>query len=291
MEQEQQQQQPQQKTVSAARTLGSTGISIGTHLMLESLFDVTLYDESREFKKVSIKRFKKHVYNIYTIIRNILSSYNHQVPADFLMAAEFSNVLQEEIKLIAGMYSGSGCKPLIFYPNYDKLYKAYNIDKKDVETKSYQMHIAVRNFLRDYDSKTPIDCCNDKKTYKHTMDANTIITTHIGLDLFNKGNYYLMESHTGALKSKLEFSTKYRDFGETPADRLPWGEEFYFLLGDYTFVKGVPIRIKRELFNIAKKFQWNVKTAADAAAITLRRDFVVGPYLAHFSKQYSYLTI
>ena len=59
-----------------SRIVGSTNISIGTHLALETLFseDIGIYDNQRDFTKDNPDEYKYHIYNLYTIIRNILNS-------------------------------------------------------------------------------------------------------------------------------------------------------------------------------------------------------------------------
>ena len=60
------------------RTIGSSGISVGTHLMFEAIEEfssIKLFDDSREITKVSLNNYKAHVFNIYTVIRNIVNSY------------------------------------------------------------------------------------------------------------------------------------------------------------------------------------------------------------------------
>ena len=58
------------------RVIGSTGISIGTHLMLESLFtkDIDHFDKERVIpNELDINKYSYHIYNVITIARNIIN--------------------------------------------------------------------------------------------------------------------------------------------------------------------------------------------------------------------------
>lgn len=258
--------------------------------MLESLFDIEIYDATREYTKVKLESYDKHIYNIYTIIRNILGSYSDINPIEFITTSQFPTILQNEIKTIASLYGSTNCKPLIFYPNYEDLYKAYNKNKKNIETVTFKQHMAVRDFLKKYDKDVGIDVCNDKKSYKfpkELVSAKTLVTTHIGLDLFNHGDFKLLESHTGALKSRIEFPTKYRKYGQHDMSQYPWMEVLYFLLGDHVFVKTADLRTKNKVLAIFSQYKVNLKTDPARLAITLRQDTLVGQMLYGFFDQYT----
>lgn len=259
--------------------------------MLESLFDIELYDQSREFKKVKVDNYKYHIYNIYTIVRNIVGCYKKATEVTQILAdGNFSNLLATEIQTIAKLYSGHTCKPVLFYPDYTPLYKAYNMHKENIETATYKQHMAMRSFLANYNNKNKIDAIN-KKGYlipKEYAGHNTLLTTHIGLDLFNKGDFKLLESHTGALKSRSEFPTKYRTFGQTNFKNIPWCEELYFLLGDHCFVKTSPIKAKKNIVDMFNKLHVNLKTPAREVGAMLRRDITTGMFVGRFNPQYGY---
>lgn len=273
-----------------SRTLGATGLSIGTHLMLESLFDIEPYDASREFKKVKISKYKHHVYNIFTIIRNIAGSYVSPPDLTQLLASPvFPKMLNDELRAIARLYSGCECKPVIFYPDYSKLIKNYNWAKKDIETIPFKQHVAVTNFLLDYDKTHKIDKINKKGGYyipKEYAGKDSLLTTHIYLDLFNTGDFSLIQSHTGALRTRIEFGKCYRQFGQHSFANSPWCEALYFLLGDHVFVKTCAIKVKTKIIELFTKYHVNAKSKPREVSYILRTDFVTGQPLARFFDQY-----
>lgn len=64
------------------RDMSSFMVSVGLGLMLETFFDpfTTRIDDERKINKVDVNKFKIHYYNIYTMIRNIISAISN---ADF----------------------------------------------------------------------------------------------------------------------------------------------------------------------------------------------------------------
>lgn len=276
-------------SLSKDRVVGSSGVSIGTHLCLESLFysKLDLYDHERSFDKVNADVYDYHIFNLYTIVRNILNSFAETDKILLITQKSFPSLLKEEINLLSNLYTGVKCKPVIFYPNYNKLYKGYNRLKKEVNTATYNLQIVIDGFLRSLDKNVGIDCVNDKKSYKlNKLEGRNLITTHISLDLFNKGNLTLLESHTGKLIPKQKFNLRYRDFGNVKFDYLPWDEMIYYILGDHVFVKGLPVKYKKQLVDISRQYNWNIKTTDFLMRNTLRRDSLLSFYVNTFTPFY-----
>lgn len=275
--------------ITEDRVIGSSGLSIGTHLALESLFSsqFELYDDKREFNKINVKKYDKHIFNIYTIVRNILNSYTDKDKVKIIQKSKFSYVFKQELDILSGIYMNVKCDPVLFYPNYDKLYVAYNINKTEIDTSTYKLHLVIKSFLNDIDKKIGIECINDKKSYKlKKLEGQNLITTHIGIDLFNSGNLSLLESHTGKLLTRSEFNKRYRSFGEVKLDYLPWDELIYFLMGDHVFVKGVGIKYKKQFINISRTNNWTIKTEPSLIRTVLRRDELLRDYVQKFKYQY-----
>lgn len=282
------------------RTVGETGISIGTHLMLESLFHknmLELYDKDREFEKLDPSKFDYHVYNIFTIIRNIVNSVTEtRVVEDILQHKDFITVLKIELKLLSDMYKSIRCKPRLFYPDYDKIYKKYNMGKETAITKVYTEHMMFKSILDKLEREEKIVSINNNKGYTFPPfpkeqgqkdNPRIIITTNIPVDLFNlNSKIELLESHTGKLKSVSEFNSKYHPIGQQDLSHLPWVEEILYILGDKTIVLPMKLNIRRELLQLSKDFNWTVKTTREKVLSNLKthKDFSI--ILKSFSKLY-----
>lgn len=250
------------------RTLGSSGISIGTHLALETLFSdqMLLFDEKREFKKVSIDVYDYHIFNIYTLSRNILNSTPYKYKEELIMDKKFISILQQEIALIRELYRSTKCKALLFYPNYDNVYDAFNIGKDTWEIQARTEHLIIRSSIDKIDKKVKIDSCNDGKGYKlpnELKDKRLLITTNIITDMFISSNIDLLESHTGKIKTMSDMNSKYHKVGKVDISHLPFTPELLYILGDRVIVKPLDMNIRKLLIDTSIKFNWTVKTTRE----------------------------
>lgn len=276
------------------RDIGSTGTSIGTHLMLESLFSYNyeLYDKERIFKPIDPSKYDYHVYNIFTIMRNILGSYSTvKDKRTILLSKTFASVLALEIEHMTNCYihSGTKLKPLLFYPDYKKIYKEYNKNKEIQDTVPRSMQFMMDTYLGSLSKVTTIASVNKKGTYRlPKIEGTGLITTHIPCDLFNNNNnLYLLESHTGALKSSSEYNSKYHSLGKQSMAHLPWHEELLYMFGDHLFVTPLPIIIRRKLYDLSIRSHWNVKTTRSKVRGDIMRDTELYSYMAVFGRMYA----
>ena len=250
------------------RTIGSSGTSIGTHLMLESLFGdtLTLYDKEREFKKVNPNLYSVHVYNLYTVVRNILHSVTDiQNRTKLLTNKSFVKLLKLELSNIAKLYKKTTCRPALFYPDYTNVYKGYNLGKDTAITKVYEEHLNIKSILNKVSNSDTIESINSGKGYKlPTLEGKILLTTNIAVDLFNHNrNIDLIESNTGVVKSKYSFNSKYHTVGKNDLSNLPFIEEIYYILGDKTIVIPTKLSTRRELLELAIKKNWTPMTTRD----------------------------
>lgn len=247
-------------------TRGDSGTAVGTQLALETLFkdEINLFDPNRKFETVDITNYSYHVWNIYTIVRNLLNAIDYKNKFDIVKDPEFMLLLAEEVNNIAGFYFLGDCQPLLFFPNYDKLYKAFNIGKKEGFTKVYEEHMMVHDLLNKYKKSGKLKVLNDGKGYRlPSLKGRILITTNLPLDLCNSGNIDLLESHTGLLKTKDTWGTKYYPVGESKLINVPMQERLLYVLGDRTIVKPYRMPLRREILDIANKCKWTGRTTVE----------------------------
>ena len=65
--------------IIADRAKGKSGLSIGTHLAMETIFPnkFELFDSEREIPKLNEKLYDTYVINIYTVARNVLGAVEY----------------------------------------------------------------------------------------------------------------------------------------------------------------------------------------------------------------------
>lgn len=251
---------------NAERTIGSSGLSIGTHLMYESVFpNLKKYDETRDIpSNVELKDYNIHYFNLYTLVRNIINSFQETNKDKIKSNKKLVNKILDEIYLLEEMYQKQ--TELVFYLcKYDKAIRAYNHGKLLSNYSRHIRYVEFTNFLRSIVSKNkPL---KDKvmelsyKLPKATPNTKVLITTHFALDLRNKLTMDLLESHTGKLKKPTEFNTKYHGLGEADMTNIPFIPELLFILGDDTLVKICDVVTRREIVSTSVSKNWTPLTS------------------------------
>ena len=245
------------------RTVTSFGLSIGTGLALESIFDPTTerYDTDREIpNRVNIDNYKVHIFNIFTIARNILNAVNDKDKDSLINSKHFLDILEDELYIIDSLYEDKKCKPIIFIPDYSKIYKNMNVGKDTGITKAYIENEKILSKLKHLTLENDIRVI--KGSYKlPTLTGKVLLTTSVPIDLLNKNiSLDLLESHTGKLKTKKDFYTKFHKLGKTSLESIPFLQETVYLLGDGSVVLPHSLKIRRLLYNLSIERNWTNRT-------------------------------
>jgi len=253
------------KNVLAERLFSSFPVSIGTGLMLESLFTPTIsrYDPDREIPDViKVDGYKIHYYSIFTIARNIVMACNYKDKDKIYRSPYLVQDIIEEVNVINSLYVNSKCKPVLFIPKYEEVYKSLNKNKKDTMTKAYIEQQYIYNALKNVVLRVDMEILANTNKLPDSYD-NMLITTSNLPDLLNVNrirNLFLLESHTGKLRSKKEFNLKYHPIGKRPLSLFPFMEELVYLLGDKRFVRPVSISLRVKLYELALDNKWTYNT-------------------------------
>lgn len=248
--------------------MGSTGTSVGTHLALESIFTKAIeikFDDTREIPTADIDKYKFHIWNIYTIVRNLLQAIPYKNKHDILMDKFFPKLLSREVNNIATMYMfDTDCKPLLFFPDYTKIYRGMNMNKKEGYTKVYEEHMMVKDVLTKFKNSGMLKSVNDGKGYKlPKLEGKVLLTTNLSVDLCNSGDIEILDSHTGTVKKKYQFNSKYHPIGTDKLEYIPFIEKLLYVLGDRTIIKPMNIVIRRDLTDLAGRCKWTARTSYD----------------------------
>jgi len=97
-----------------------------------------------------------------------------------------------------------------------------------------------------------------------SVSANhkTVMLTHTPVDLLSRYNFdelTLLESHTGALKGHLQWSSKLTG----ASNRIPFDRAMIQLFGDGTTFLTGPLAIKKFILELAEKKRWTGMTTQD----------------------------
>lgn len=274
------------------RTLGDTNLSIGTHLAMETLFwkDMKLYDESREFEKHDLSEYSLHLFNVFTLLRNVLNSIQFNDKIQLLMDyPTVSSYLYDEIETVKYLYTQYGFQAQIYFPDYTRVIKNFNVKKEYPSVVLWQLYQAMRGFI---DKMFPDKEKNygiiftDYRLPKLETKKPFLLTTSFGVDLLNKGNFANLESHTGNLIKREHFGKKYHSIGKNDLSDLPMIGELYYILGDNGLVKPFDIKTRREVYNMSINNKWTYRTTGSKVSYDLNRNPLTKGILTGFNNLY-----
>jgi len=257
------------------RAMSSYGVSVGTAMVLESIFEPTSprIDDTRVAPvKIKISDYKVHYYNVETVIRNIINAVPTMAKGKVLKSSKahikIMEILWNEFNVISELYADTGCKPVIMVANYQKIAKNLLTFKHESDLKGMKLDLSViiedvKHAIRSGKFETDITIAHGDHTLPRTNDR-TLITSHIALDLLNIKRIpklELLESHTGKLKKSRDFNTKYHKLGKNDMTIFPFTERLLYLLGDDSYIGIQPLEIRRALYDIATSNKWSAFTS------------------------------
>lgn len=274
------------------RTLTSFGLSIGTGLMFESIADPTTdrYDPKREIpKRVEVHNYLGHIFNVYTLIRNIAGSLTSTVEINDYSLSKVIKELKDEIEIIKSIYLSLDLNttyPKLFIPKYEDLIKKFNFNK-DVNAKYIQNNITMfkkykplLKGIEDQIEVLPLDGYKISSIYS----GNYLFTTSFTVDLLQSSRYTLLESHTGILKDNNLWYSKYHRVGEQDLSMLPMLDVILYILGDSQLIRGLDLITKRELLNVAIDNKWSYRTTRDKVVFDCNKSRILKPILENIKR-------
>lgn len=246
---------------SIKNTQSGFPVSIGTGLSLESLFNPVqpVYDNTREVpNKIDTSIYNNYIFNISTLLRNMLNS----IPSQELFTTPKKNILDsllEEIDWLTNFFQMSELNINFYINNYNYVKSTYK-DKKvlRVAKTDKQLYLdSIYKYCLDNISKE-----DDVKVFsndiKYNKEDTALIFTHVPWDLLSYKNFVkldLLESHTGILKTRKNWNTKYYKMpGNRDMSFLPFIE--YLLasvFGDNVMFQPAPLNFRIDLYNTLLK--------------------------------------
>lgn len=278
------------------RTMSGFPLSIATGLAFESIFQTTepVFDLTREVPEhINLSNYQEFYINISTLFRNLMGSLGKEDAAR-VNSLQLKEALMGEIEVIQslGLNEGSGRTKIIFYVcEYKKLESKANkfvVVRRD-ETTNQKIYRELHNqtvklilaelgesdTLRVFDS----ELATIVKGAKTTMQIKTtaLVLTHIAYDLLSYKHFTtldLIESHTGKLKKRHEWYTKYLNGKEL--NMFPFTEGLLCVFGDSESFRPMDFRLRKELVELAKANRWSPATSREKIRSNL--DQLKNPY-------------
>lgn len=258
------------------RVIGDSGLSIGTHLTMENIFPIPRYDEEKELANpIDLNDYTYFIFNFYTLVRNIYNSYTEKDKFSIIKHMDFHYIIEEEIDVLQSYFSNfKKTKFVIYRPDYSKVIKNLNMGKEGKPSAKYEEYVFLDKYMDKFIKSNTI-ISNAVDNCKHIlpkMEGDVIVMTHYSVDLLNKGRLHLIESHTGKLKSKKDFYTKFHTLGVRDLSYIPFMEETYYIFGDTQFIRPLPVPIRRAVLAMGMEKNWTYKTSEGLIKMQLSSD-------------------
>lgn len=267
----------------AARTVSGFAISIGTSLALETLFDPRqpVYDPERKIpERVKLENYKSCWINLATLYRNIVGSIDRN---SYLTVSpeELFSVLETEIEIIESLFAIEGkglCRPAFYYCDYSDVYlkqkhQAVQLrhDRTDIQKHNTAKLLKTMQLFFKYKSGEDQYKRFNSTIYPDKMEASLVLS-HVPYDLLSYRNFRrfdLLESHTGVLKTRVDWYTKFFKMPDTDLSTIPFHKEFLLIFGDNIMFSPMDIRFRRLIVDISKKRHWTSHTGHEKIQLDL----------------------
>lgn len=273
----------------ATRRMGQLPLSIATSIAFESLLNMEPPSDAPPWVRrpsgavEPIKKFGEIWINLRTLLRNLDGAIdpevtNHSSPLDYYRA------LVSEISTIEGIVSNLPAeqRPVLkFYTkSYDSLTRIWpHALFRDVTSPKLKIYAAMENNVMSYfveDLKKGI--YSPERIYNEdcflTVGIKPGLISHFPIDLvLSKGNKFvaLIESHTGAIKYKEDWHTKFRDGNRYP--RIPFDKAMVQIFGDKeNMLSPQTMQIRKRLAAISEKYHWNAMTTRDRVVFSVEQE-------------------
>ena len=258
----------------AQRAMSSFALSIGTGLAFESVFKgrTAPYDPDRPIpNKVNITDYNELWINLSTLIRNIYSSVSSQEQAS-LMGIDLYLTLESEIETIRSLViedSNNRTKPIFYVSDHSSLEAKHPHARIRFDTTDKQrMFTAIKDtVLKEYLRRHMAEADTkmfDEHIYPTGPAKKVLILTNDAYDLLSYtefGDLHLLESHTGLLKKRSLWYTKYHQGKELV--RIPFASCFLQIFGDSVHFHPFPIKERLAIKEMADARNWTALTTRD----------------------------
>lgn len=255
-----------QHNLIAERAVSALPLSIGTSLALESLLKPrqAAYDPGRTIPtQVNPEQYNAIWINLMTLIRNFIGSlpktYQESVMPDEIIPALMFEI--ETIETIIKEDLGKQFTPIFYFNDYKRLIQAMTLHKTvrfRLPNTPKQQHYhdilikAIQSIIKQHG--------NIHITSEYLIpDGNTnkgLIITHVPYDLTSYKNFnllHLLESHTGKLKTRKEWSSKYYPIGDADISMIPFTRKLLLIFGDHILIQPMDIKFRKLIQEIAVK--------------------------------------
>lgn len=245
-----------------ARTLGTFPLSVATSLAIESA--VGIHPDLPTPRVMPIRQYKELWVNLRTLYRNIVSAMSKDIAAS-IHAVEIAQIMLEEMHIVPDVLqhqSGQPVKVVYYFNNMKYLVGKYPEASLRLDNTPRQQQFThtlgeVMKLLLMH-HKDMIVLFDDKPPGNQ---VETLIITHIAYDLLwanSFGSLTLLESHTGKIKTKPLWYSKYYTGKEL--SQIPFTEELLQVFGDTETFHPLDVGLRKAIIELAARRSWSSLT-------------------------------
>ena len=242
-------------------------LSIATELAIESACGI---HPEIKVRSAPILEFGEFWVNCRTLFRNFMGALEPDV-ARGVLPVHIAQTLITEMDTIEHAiehYSSGRCKVVFYLSNYKDMERHYrharvradNTDKQ----KSYRatMNSTMENLLQMIPERIRGFDLHIGGREQHNTVA--LILTNYAFDLVSHDKFkdlVLLESHTGNIKERAQWYTKYHNGKEL--SMMPFREDLLQIFGDSETFAPLDIKLRKSLIDIAVTKRWSATTTTD----------------------------
>lgn len=255
-----------------SREMGQYPLSIGTSMALESLMNI---HPDLKHDHLPINDISQLWVNVKTMYRNLVGSMSRD-DGDKCQVNDLVYGLNEDISNLFQWGQDNGHIDIVIYSSdyahFDKKYPEALLKLPNTDLQKFQAEREVKVFNTFFKEKMFIKR-NDKGNgnifwfkdkVKPLSPTQSGMITHFPYDLTNDYAFdklLLIESHTGAVKPKSKWYTKY--YNGKKYQPLPFRLDLLQILGDGIQFRPWPMKIRNIILEIASNNRWTPMTTQD----------------------------
>jgi len=235
-------------------------LSIGTSISLETLFTPVqdVYDDSRVVDNLEdLSTYSLYVFNVSTILRNLINSVPYATIATVSRQVILDTLLSE-IEFLTNFFATNNIDISFYINNYNFVHNTYDSKKLRRATTDKQVHIdsLFRYCLGKIEKEDDVTLFT--KDIKYKKEDSVLLFTHVPFDLLSYSNFIkmdLLESHTGVIKTRKSWNSKYFPIPGKDMSFLPFFEYLLTTFGDHVMFhpSSMEERIKVYTMMVKKK--------------------------------------
>ena len=240
------------------RPMSGFPVSVATGLSLESLFTPIqpVIDETRQVENLpDLSIYNLYIFNTSTLLRNLINS----LPAKELLLIskkEIYDTLLEEIEFLTNFFTSNNLHVKFYTHSYKYVKDVYKDKLRKVTTDKQLLIDSINSYCLDRLRKED-DVTLFHKNISYNKEDRALLFTHVPFDLISYSNFTkldLLESHTGKIKSRKDWWSKYYPL---PSDKdmsfLPFMEYLLSVFGDHVMFTPAPLKERIALYEAMQK--------------------------------------